>query len=226
MTSNAEMQEPASHRRIRSAVWGAAIVTALSALAQTTANLALMRSEPTSANLAKAERRLLNPAEAQDWQWLLKSGLSAGVTVSEWLDTVGLANLQRRQFYGALPEGLFRDHVLSPQLMPGQTLTGGLRRELWRHFAPRVRKETDIALAAVIIARELRTRVTPQATADADANALLVAWQRGEAHPLEWESLFIAALRSAGIAARVGEAARTEIWLESAWQAAPRPLSY
>jgi hypothetical protein len=218
------MQEPASHRRIRFTVWGVAIVTALFALAQTTANLALMRSEATSANLAKAERGLLNPALTGDWQWLLKSGLSAGVTVSEWLDTVELANLQQRQFYDALPEGLFRDLVLSPQLMPGQTLTGGLRRELWRHFAPRVRKEAEITGAAVIIARELRTRVTPQATVD--AGALLQAWQRGEAQPVEWEALFIAALRSAGIAARAGGAGKAEIWLGSAWQAAPRPLSY
>lgn len=224
MTPSSVIQEPASHRRIRLTVWGVAIVTALFAVAQTAANLALGRYEATSANLAKAERRLLHSGLARDWQWLLKSGLSAGTTVSEWIDTVELANLQRRQFYEALPESWFRDYVLSPQLMPDQTLTGDLRRELWRHFAPRVRKEAEITGAAVIIARELRTRVTPKTTAD--AGALLLAWQRGEAHPLEWELLFIAALRSAGIAARVGGAGKTEIWLGSAWQAAPRPLSY
>lgn len=224
MTSNVAVQEPASHRRIRLTVWGVAIATAMFAIAQTTANLALLRSEPTSANLAKAERRLLNPALTWDWQWLLKSGQPAGTTVSEWLDTVELSNLQRRQFYEALPEGLFRDHVLSPQLMLGQKLTGGLRRELWRHFAPRVRKEAGVTGAAVIIARELRTRVTPQATVD--AGALLQAWQRGEAQPIEWEALFVAALRSAGIAARVGGAGKAEIWLGSAWQVAPRPLSF
>lgn len=221
MTPSSVIQEPISHRRIRLTVWGVAIVTALFAIAQTTANLALMRSEPTSANLAKAERRLLTPALTEDWQWLLKSGLSAGVTVSEWIDTVELANLQRRQFYEALPESWFRGYVNSPQLVLGQTLTGGLRRELWRHFAPRVRKEHDISGAAVIIARELRTRVTPWTTAD--AGALSAAWQRGEAHPIEWEALFTAALRSSGIAARI-EAGKTEIWVGSAWQAAPRPL--
>jgi hypothetical protein len=224
VTPDEEIQEPASHRRIRLTVWGVALVTALFAIAQTTANLALLRSEPTSANLAKAERRLLNPALAWDWQWLLKSGQPAGTTVSEWLDTVELSNLQRRQFYEALPEGLFRDHVLSPQLMLGQKLTGGLRRELWRHFAPRVRKEAGVTGAAVLIARELRTRVTPRTTAN--ASTLRPAWQRGEAHPIEWEALFIAALRSAGIAARVGEGGQAEIWVDSGWQAAPRPLSY
>jgi hypothetical protein len=222
VTPSSAIQEPASHRRIRLTVWGVAIVTALFAVGQTTANLALGHYEATSANLAKAERRLLHSGLSRDWQWLLKSGMSAGTTVSEWIDTVELANLQRRQFYDELSEDLFRGFVLSPQVMSGWLLRGDLRRELWRYFAPRVRKESDVTKGAAIIAQELRIQVT--SNPNAAAVALLLAWQRGEAHPDEWEALYIAALRSAGVAARIGDNGRAQVWVEKAWQDAPRPL--
>lgn len=221
MSLPVEMKEPVAHRRIRQAVWTMAVAAGLVALGQTMFSLALARRPATSDNLALAERWLLRPELRLDWQWLQASGLPAGATVAEWLDTVELAALQRRQFYEALPERAFREHVLSPQLKAGEALSGALRRQLWRHFAPRVRKAEDPATAAAMIARELRARVTPQA--GAMAASLPVAWARGAAHPDAWEALYVAGLRSAGIAARMGEAGRAELWLGFAWQAAPRP---
>lgn len=222
MNPGIEIQESVRHRRIRLTLWVVSLVTALFAVGQTVTYLTLARSTASPENLARAERRLLRPGLHTDWEWLVKSGQSAGTTVSEWLDTVELANLQRRQFYEAVPENLFRDHILSPQIGPDRVLAGALRRELWRHFAPRVRKEADIAAAAVIVVRELRIRVTPQAGRSAET--LLLSWQRGAAQPAVWEALYVATLRSAGIAARVGESGRAEIWLSSDWRAAPRPL--
>ena len=222
MTPGVEVTEPAWHRRIRLTVGMVAVTTALFAAGQTITYLALVRSSASPENLAQAERRLLRPGRHADWEWLGQSGQAAGTTVSEWLETVELAGLQRQQFYQTLPEDLFRAHILSPQLRSSQVMTGALRRELWRHFAPRVRKEAEIPAAAVIIARELRVRVTPQS--GAGGATLLRSWQSGTAQPVIWEALYVAALRSTGIAARVGATGEAEIWLGSAWQAAPRPL--
>lgn len=222
MSLRVEIQESARHRRIRLAVWVVASAAALFAVGQTAFCLVLTRRPASADNLARAERWLLRSGLRADWEWLVKAGYSAGNTVTEWLDTVDLAALQRRQFYEALPESTFREHIQSPHLEPGQMMTGALRRELWRHFAPRVRKEADLTAAAASIARELRTRVNPQA--GVKGGTLSSSWERGEAHPIIWEALYVAALRSAGIAARMGEAHKAEIWLDSAWLAAPRPL--
>lgn len=216
-------EEPILHRRIRLTVWGLALATSLVAAGQTATHLALARSAASPENLARAEHWLLRPGLEADWEWLVKSGQSPGASVSEWLDTVELASLQRRQFYQAVPDDLFRAYILSPELKAGHVVTGEMRRELWRHFSPRVRKEVETTAAAIIIVRELRVRVTPQL--GTSAGTLLWSWQAGTAHPDVWEVIFVAALRSTGIAARVGEHGKAEIWVGSAWQAAPRPLT-
>lgn len=174
----------------------------------------------TAANLARAERWAVRAELQADFGWLRARAVEPSGRVGEWLDAVELAELQRRQFYPALPQALFRECMLAPEV--GGTGGVAVRRTLWTYFAPRVRKERELSAAAAIIVRELRTRVTPLKGL-ASAN-LAAAWARGTAGLVDWERLYVVALRSCGIASRLNNQGRAEFWSGEQWSGAPRPL--
>lgn len=192
----------------------------LAAVLVTGFQLDLRRRPATEESLSRAEKWAVRTELQSDFRWLRAQPLEPTARVADWLDAVELAELQRRQFYPALPEKLFREFVLEPQA--GGVGGVKVRRTLWTYFAPRVRKESEVSTAAAIIVRELRTRVTPMKGL-APAN-LAAAWARGTASPADWERHYIAALRSCGIAARLSDQGRAEFWSGEQWSGAPRPL--
>lgn len=195
---------------------GMALVAAL----VTGFQLDLRRRPATEESLARAEKWAVRTELQADFGWLRARALEPTARVTDWLDAVELAELQRRQFYPALPEGLFRECVLDPQV--GGVGGVRVRRMLWTYFAPRVRKETEVPAAAASIVRELRTRVTPMK--DLPPANLAAAWAGGTAGPADWERLYVAALRSCGVAARLNNQGRAEYWSGEQWSGAPRPL--
>lgn len=201
--------------------WLVAGALVLAAVGVTGFQLDLQRRPATEENLARAERWAVRGELRADFGWLRTQAAEPTARVGDWLDAVELATLQRRQFSPALSEGLFRECVLEPEVGGA----GGMevRRALWTHFAPRVRKESEVPAAAAIVARELRTRVTPF---DGLVSANLArAWDRGRAGPPDWERLYIAALRACGVAARLSSHGRAEVWSGGQWLEAPRPLA-
>jgi hypothetical protein len=50
-------------------------------------------------------------------------------------------------------------------------------------------------------------------------------WQRQITNARGFEAVYVVALRSVGVAARLDAQSRSEFWTGSAWQAAPRPLA-
>jgi transglutaminase-like putative cysteine protease len=201
--------------------WLVAGALALAAAGVTGFQLDLRRRPATEAHLARAERCAVRGELRADFDWLRTRAAEPTARVVDWLDAVELAQLQRRQFYPALSEELFRECVLEPEV--GGTGGVEVRRPLWTYFAPRVRKESEVPAAAAIVARELRTRVTP---VDGLAAANLArAWASGRSNPADWERLYVAALRACGIAARLTPQARAEVWWGGQWSEAPRPLA-
>ena len=55
-------------------------------------------------------------------------------------------------------------------------------------------------------------------------SAVAEIWQRQITSERGFEAVYVAALRSVGIPARLGPQGRAEFWTGSAWQAAPCPL--
>ena len=49
-------------------------------------------------------------------------------------------------------------------------------------------------------------------------------WQRQIANERGFEAVYVAALRSVGVAARLGRQGQAELWTGVEWMAAPRPL--
>ena len=139
------------------------------------------------------------------------------------LEHVELANYNRELINWKLDEQMYWQFVLSPEIDPGAD--GGLnwRRPLWENFYPRIRKEQSPEAAAEIVVRFLRERVTI-----AEGNGLPAAvaeiWRRQITNERGFEAVYVAAMRSVGIPARMGERKQAELFADGKWQAAPRPL--
>jgi transglutaminase-like putative cysteine protease len=65
--------------------------------------------------------------------------------------------------------------------------------------------------------------VSSQSSVTSDA-AIADIWRRQVASERGFEGLYVAALRSVGVPARLGAEGRAVLWTGSAWQAAPRPV--
>lgn len=207
--------------RWRKGSWLVAGGMTLTAALVTGFQLDIRHRPATAENLADAEKWAVRAELQEDFSWLRARANEPVGQVDDWLDAVELAELQRQQFYPAIPQAIFRECVLETSV--GGTGGVAVRRTLWTYFAPRVRKESDVSAAAAIVVRELRTRVTPK-NGLASAS-LAAAWAGGTASPADWERLYVAALRACGIAARLSGQARVEIWSEARWSNAPRPLA-
>ena len=126
-------------------------------------------------------------------------------------------------FYQNIEKEFWRKCVLSPVI--GGKLSGeaSWRRPLWSNFYPRVRSYTEPVSAAKNIARTLREQVGVTSGLSNHAG-ILASWEAQAANEDDWERLYVAALRSATIAARLGEDGRAEVWTGSAWLPAPCPI--
>ena len=150
-----------------------------------------------------------------------------GKRLGALLDHVELADLQRKQFYPKVDKSTFQTYVLSPGIDRLPLTEIDWRRPLWEHFYPRVRSEHDPLAAAQTIIRSLRERVgiSPDYPYRVGVETI---WTQGMTDATGFERIYVAALRSVGIAAQLGAKAQAEIWTGTAWQPAPRPftLSY
>ena len=139
------------------------------------------------------------------------------------LDNLKLADLQRHQFYANLDEPTYQNYILSPQIdvLPLPELDW--RLALWEYFHPRVCHLNAPGAAAHIVVRLLRERVGIEPTFGSDAGVLTI-WREGFTDEKGFDRIYVAALRSVGIAARLDDKARAEIWNGTNWESAPRPL--
>jgi acetyl esterase/lipase len=214
--------------------WVAAVL-AVAALADTALHLVPPRLAITDRTLAIAGRYLVQPKEMADFDFLasLSSSPSAQDGSSVWrgkrlktlLEHVELANYNRELIDWKLDDKVYREFVLSPQI--DLEFDGDLnwRRPLWENFYPRIRKEQTTDDAAVIVARFLRERVSIcDGLGGGGSTGIVEIWQRQMTDARGFEAVYVAALRSAGVPARLDGRRRAEFWTGSGWRAAPRPL--
>jgi dienelactone hydrolase len=215
----------------RRAVRLLAIVLALAATAETAAHLITPHFRVTPRTLRAARAWLVQRKELDDFDFLAAKPIWAGQRLKTLLTHVELANYNRTLVNWTVPDEIYRDYVLSPIITgePGEELAW--RRPLWESFYPRIRRELSLDRAAAIVARHLRERVTPASIAPRGAPAGLpsagqsvTAWVRQVADERGFEGLYVAALRSAGIPARLGTNRCAEIFVDAAWKPAPRPM--
>lgn len=200
-----------------------AVFVASWALLLAAIHLVVPRMALNDFTLAVADEFLVRQEWRADFDFVVRNSVSRGKRLGAILDHAELANLQRRHFYQDLDEQTYQQFVLSPVVdrLPLSELDW--RRTLWENFYPRVRRERDPALAAVTVARFLRERVGIDPGFGYRVGVETI-WRQQMTDESGFERIYVAALRSVGVVARLNERRQTELWDGSAWRAAPRPV--
>ena len=190
----------------------------ISALHLITPQLAI--SERT---LNLARKHLVQAKELKDFEFLAAKPIWAGKPLKTLLQHAELANYNRELINWKFEDEIYRDFVLSPEIDPVFDGELNWRRPLWGNFYPRIRRENDPAAAAEIVVRFLCERVTisdktlPQ-------QSISEIWERELADAAGCERIYVAALRAAGVPARLNAKRQAELFAGEKWQPAPRPV--
>jgi dienelactone hydrolase len=199
-----------------------AFLLATWALAETALHLVTPHFLVNPTTLSVARRILVQPKDKEDFEYLAAQPIWTDAKLQTLLDHAQLAGYNRQLVNWQLDEKLFRDAVLSPVIMgaPGERLDW--RRPLWEEFYPRIRHEVALTDAARIIVRHLRERVTIAALPGLPRQVPEI-WRRQITDQTGFAIIYVAALRSAGVPARLNARAETEYWSGDRWQTAPPP---
>jgi hypothetical protein len=173
--------------------------------------------------LGAANEFLLRAEWRSDFEFMTRSVPWRGKRIGALLEHVKLANLQRNQFYTALDSATFQQFVLSPLVDTTPVAELDWRRTLWAAFYPTVRGERDPSRAARLVVRGLREHVgiSPDYPYRVGVETI---WTQGMTDEAGFERVYVAALRSVGIAARLDDRKQAEFLADGKWQPAPRPL--
>jgi hypothetical protein len=172
-----------------------------------------------------AQKWLVPPKMRPDFILAARDAAWRGKPLKWLLDNVELAHYNRNELINwKVEESIYRDFVLPPEI--GESPDGELnwRRPLWENFYPRVRKENLPKDAAQIVVRFLRERVTISRDYH-PSGGVVTAWERGITDVSGFERIYVAALRSVGVGARLDASGRAEFWTGKSWTSAPRPIA-
>lgn len=222
--ASGEVAEPKPDRRTGGeiALRVLAIGLAAWALAESALHLLTPRFPVSRTTLSLARRVSVQPGERADFDYLAAQPVWTGIQLKTLLDQVQLAGYNRRLVNWTVDDMMYREDILSP-FIPGEPAgKWNWRRPLWEEFYPRIRHESDPAAAAQIIVRHLRERVTivPGGGSSRDVSEI---WRRQLTDPAGFAVIYTAALRSAGVAARLRPDGQVEFWNGNNWQTAPAP---
>ncbi len=214
-----------------------AVILATWALAETAIHLVTPRFSVSDTTLSIARRFLVQPKEHADFENLAAQPIWHHQRLKTLLEHIELAGYNRELINWQLDDKLYRDFVLSPIIesstlnsLPGQSgaTTGQLstslnwRRPLWEEFYPRIRHESSPEDAARIVVRHLRERVTIAALPDLPHDVPEI-WRKQITDETGFEIIYVAALRSVGVPARLDPHQRAEFWDGDKWRTAPPP---
>jgi len=201
--------------------WMAAIL-ATWALAETAFHLVPPHCLVSERTLSIARRILVQPRERADFETLACQPIWQGQKLKTLLDHVELAVYNRELINWQLDTTNYENYVLSPVITGVSGETFDWRRPLWEEFYPRIRHESSPEEAARIVVRHLRERVTIAGIPDPPRDVPTI-WLRQLTDQTGFEIIYVAALRSVGVPARLDANQRAEFWDGSKWSAAPSP---
>ena len=171
---------------------------------------------------AIARRFLVQPKESADFEYLAAHPIWHGRKLQILLTQVELAGYNRELINWQVNEKLYRDYILSPVITGRSGEKFNWRRPLWEEFYPRIRHETSPEDAARIVARHIRARVTIADLPNLPHDVPDI-WLKQITDEAGFEIIYVAALRSVGVPARLNEHYQAEIWDGTKWDIAPSP---
>jgi hypothetical protein len=204
------------------ALWGIAVLLAAWALAITGVHLITPLFRVQDATLKIARRFLVQPKEREDFEYLAPRPIWRNQRLNVLLEHSELAGYNRQLVNWRLDDTMFRDFVLSPVITGDSDEQPNWRRMLWEEFYPRVRHEQSLESSAGIVVRHLCERVTVASMPNL-SHDIAAIWTRQITDRSDFECLYVAALRSVGIPARLDSRRQAEFWNGSRWAPAPAP---
>jgi pimeloyl-ACP methyl ester carboxylesterase len=204
-----------------------AVLVATWALAETAIHLVTPQFTINDTTLSIARRFLIQPKERADFECLAAQPIWHGHKLKTLLEHAELAGYNRELIDWQLDDRIYQEYVLSPAIEPSTfntQLSSNLnwRRPLWEEFYPRIRHESSPEDAAKIVVRHLRERVTIAALPNLSHNVPDI-WLKQITDETGFEIIYVAALRSVGVPARLDSNNHTEFWDGNKWQIAPPP---
>jgi hypothetical protein len=176
----------------------------------------------TERTLAITRNHLLTPKARADFDYLAAQAGWSGQPVRTLRQHAELANYNRDLVGWKLDDELYREFVLNPFIDSASGAELHWRRELWESFYPRIRRETSLPAAAEIVGRYLGERVKIS-TGNRTPGGVVSIWQSQTTDARGFETIYVAALRSVGIPARLSPSGKAEFWNGAEWLPAPGP---
>jgi hypothetical protein len=167
--------------------------------------------------LAIARKCLIPPTERDDLDYLAANPIWQGPRLRIVLEHVDLASYNRRLINWTLDDSLYREYVLTPAIQPERDGLLQWRRPLWEFFYPGIRKLPHDQDAAKFVVQKLRHAVAISSDAPSTIDEM---WRQKTADAEGFEALCVAAFRSVGIPARLGDDGRAEFFDGKIWQPA------
>ncbi len=194
--------------------WFHRIAWALAVLAflQTVVYLATPFFLVNQGTLAVARKCLIRRSEAEDFEWLSTNTNWRAQKLKALLDHVRLAHYNRQLVNWKLDDKIYQDFVLSPVITGAAGEELNWRRPLWEDLYPRIRQETSPTEAARIVRQRLREY------ASSTAPHIL---QNQKADAMGFQIIFVAALRSVGVPARINANRQAEFYDGNVWHPTP-----
>lgn len=218
-----------SNAAMTKATWGkmildmSAVTAASAAVLATAIYVGLPRDPINDTTLSLAATFLVPTRLEDDFEYVISTQGCHGARLGAVLDHVKLADLQRQHFYAGLDRSTYQAFVLSPYIdeLPVRELQW--RRTLWDYFCPQVQNENDPVKAARIVVRSLREHVGIDPSYQYRVGVETI-WTQQMTDRRGFERIYVAALRSVGIAARLSEQQQAELWTGMTWEIAPKTL--
>jgi hypothetical protein len=212
------------HRWLSRAAWCAVMV----AVGVTSFYLFAPYLPVSDKTIAIARHYLILSKERDDFDFLADKPIWHGQKLKTLLDQAELAHYNRALINWKLDEKIYRNYVLSPIIEPAlntnfPSLNLNWRRSLWEAFYPLIRHENSLADAAQIVVRHLRERVTI-ADLPNPSRSVSAIWRRQVTDENGFQILYVAALRSVGVPARLDTDGQAEFYDGQHWQPAPKPV--
>jgi hypothetical protein len=192
------------------------------ALGESAVHLITPQFDICESTLAIARRSLIPRRLKLDFESMASQSFWFGRRLQTMLTHLELSDYNRTLINWEVDKRIYLGFVLSPVIDSKHDPEMNWRRALWEFFYPRISKQYTADSVAEIVVRELRARVSIDQRFEYPIGIETV-WRNQVTSAKGFERIYVAALRSVGVGARLDVAGQTEIWTAGEWRKAPRP---
>jgi len=219
---------PTLMHRPGKAVHGSLFISGLAAslaIGITAFHLLLLQFPVSVWSMTQAARFFIPEADREDFIHTCETANWRETRIGVAISNARLCAYNRQLVPWPVSPDMYRDFVLSPSITGNSHETFAWRRALWEHLHPAVKHLKQKDQVAAMIPQLMRQHlvITDEPSGNDDVGAILrtrITDQKGFA------AICVAALRAAGVPARLNPEGRAEYYSTDSWRAVPPAQSY